>query len=410
MGIRKTGLTIIACLFWATINSRLRNAEELMNLISSARNNDKCIIIKVFEDRNYETLYNIASLSSDFIETSIYASNPDDGFIIEKYGVKAFPSIVVLNPEGHLLLPAKKISSPAEIEDYAEVALSMKAELNPMAQMDMDYRNNAMDINRLFEYIGKRTDLGLDNSEMIDRYATVAPQKNLMNEKILFLFVERNRVNVPGKFCTFMQENKEQIKIILKLSDERFNHFIDKSIESSFLNVCKNRDEYALPQLVNIKTDFCTENRDIIYNEYLTRYFYETRQPLKLLNQANAFVSLITQHRQTHRKKTTPLYSVTEGNYASKMVKTAQYVVETLSHKAALNDALNWISIAEQMTHSNIAEIYETRAYILYKLGNRETAIQNIEQAYHLIDHRDTDEKKNLGTILVKMKRGEKVF
>jgi hypothetical protein len=396
---------------------------ELRDLLYSAKNEGKCILIKVFDTdvaTFYDSVFFSNSFSNRFLEKSLYASNPSDIAIINNYKVRTYPSIILLNSNGNLILPVKQINNFTEMANYVEQAYSMKEEY-PIAQMDLDYQNNKMDKNAICEYIRKRTFLGLDNGDIIDNYALSASTDELLRKEILLLFLEQNNINIPGSFCDFLEQNQETIKNILKLSDERFSRLTDKAADHNFLKICKTQNESALNHIINWKIKLLpSENQDIIYNEYMTRYFYHTYQPLKLADHARACADAIFKHKKaedekkfSHRNKslyTSPLsYSHTYVWYAGKLRNVAQYVVETLSVKSMLNRALAWSIAAEQLSNEKY-DVFETQAYILYKLGKKDEAIDNMEKAYSMIPENNTEQKEAVGVNLIKMKRGEKVY
>jgi hypothetical protein len=422
MDMKKIGI-IIAFIFSISVSKAEYNA-ELLELVHSAKSKDKLILIKVFNTDLSQFPFDSDSVSSGnkFIEATFYASNPAGVAIINEYRVESYPSIILLNSNGNLILPVKEVNSFSEVEEYMETASKMKYEAKPLAQLDLDYRTNKMNKNSIFEYIIKRTSLGLDNSEIIDKYTQSVTTTDLLNKNTLLLFLDENTMNIPGQFFSFTEKNQEEIKQILKLSDERFQRLTDKSIEYNFQKICKSKNESALNHIIDIKINTSnTVNREVVYNEYMTRYFHATYQPLKLANQARAYVNAIFKHKEQQDKeissKNKRLFSPQFKNnntayimYSAKLRDAAQYVVETLSAKSILNDALSWTITAEQFADAARYDIHETQAYILYKLGKKEDAINSMERAYNLIPHDNVEQRKSIGFNLIKMKRGEKIY
>jgi hypothetical protein len=399
------------------------NAEraELHELVYSAKNKDKLILLKACNSDVLDAFSDSTAFSDRFIEASLYASNPSDLAIINEYKVEAYPSIILLNSHGHLILPVKQVNNLAEIEEYMEKALKMKHESKPLAQLDLEYRSDKMNKSALYEYISKRTSLGLDNSEMIDKYTRLATSNDLLDEKTLLLFIDENNFNIPGSFCSFIKQNREEIQQILKLGDERFYRLTEKSVEYNFQKICQNKNEAELNHIVELKANvFNSGDREILYNEYMTRYFHSTYQPLKLIDYAREYVNSVLKYQEQQEKDfyeaNKRLFSPSLKNSAvhtmcaSKLRNAAQYVVEIMSAKSMLNDALLWSIKAEQLAGDNRHDIYETRAYILYKLGRRDEALDNMEKAYNAIHQDNIEQKKNVGFNLIKMKRGEKIY
>jgi hypothetical protein len=399
------------------------NAEsaELRELLYSAKSKDKLILLKIFNANSPELPFDSTSFSDRFIEVSLYASNSSDLAIINEYRVEAYPSIVLLNSHGHLILPVKQVDNLFEIEGYMGKALTMKHELKPLAQFDLEYRSGKMNKSSLYEYIGKRTSLGLDNSEMIDKYTRMATPDELLDKKILLLFIDENNFNIPGPFCSFVEQNQEKIRQILKLGDERFFRLTEKSIEYNFQKICRNKDEAGLSHIIETRANiFNAGDMEILRNEYMTRYFHNTYQPLKLIDYANEYVNSVLKYKdqqeeilsENNKRLFSPSFknSAVRIMCASKLRNAAQYIVEIMSAKSALNDALSWCIKAEQLAGDDRYNIYETQAYLLYKLGRKNEALANMEKAYNSIHQDNIEQKKNVGFNLIKMKRGEKIY
>ncbi|MDR2466088.1 MAG: thioredoxin family protein [Prevotellaceae bacterium] len=419
--------TVITLLLIINSAASAESDTEFRKLVNSAKGADKCILIKVFGNDPHSEFFDTPYQKEHFIEASLYLSDYRDAEIIRKYNVNAFPSVIVLNPDGNLLLPVKKVNTPREIDEYADLASKVKSEPNPMAQQDLDYGTNKMNAAAMLEYIEKRTSYGMDNGEVMDKYVSMVAPADMFNKRTLLLFLENNNINVPGACCFFVKQNQEKIKTVLQLSDERFVRLIDKSIEFRFDNICKNSDEFALSQIVDLKSSLSSIDKALIENEYATKYFYGTRQPLKLMNQSRIYADLIMQHyertkaeqpnpikskRSSIKDKKSPLSSVVSlpVAHAARLRNLSQYVVETLSVKSILDDALTWSIFAEQISNTARFDIPETRAYILYKLGRKDEAVEVMEKAYASVPHDNLDSKKLIGLNLIKMKRGDKIY
>jgi hypothetical protein len=413
--------TVILMVFIFSAMTGNAESVELGELLYSAKNRDKLVLLKVFDSESSAFPFDSISFSDRFVEASLYVSNPSDLAIINEYKVETYPCIILLNSHGHLLLPVKQVNNLAEVKEYAEQALKMRYESKPLAQFDLEYRSNKMNKLSLYEYIGKRTSLGLDNSEIIDRYAHLAAPNDLLDMKTLLLFIDENSFSIPGFFCSFLEQNQEEIKQILKLSDERFYRMAEKSLEYNFQKICQKNDEDRLNHLIEVKANiFNTGDPEILRNEYMTRYFHDTYQPLKLIYYAREYVNSTLKYKErqekefseTNKRLFSPSFknSAVRTMCAAKLRNAAQYVVEIMSAKAILTDALSWSIRAEQLSDDDKYDIYETQAYILYKLGRKDEAFANMEKAYNSIPSDNIEQRKNIGFNLIKMKRGEKIY
>jgi hypothetical protein len=419
MNMKKVIVSIVFIFLSALIRAE---SAEWNELLYSAKNKNKLILLKVLNSEISGFSLDSISFADRFIEASLYAFNPADREIINEYRIESYPSVILLNQNGHLILPVKKVDSFSELETYVEKALKIKYDSKPLAQLDLEYRNNKMNKASMYEYIGKRTSLGLDNSSIIDKYTQMAVPNDLLHRKTLMLFMSENRFNIPGAFCTFMNQNQEEIKQALKLGDERFYRLANRSVEYNFQKACERKDEAVLTDIINTEVSILNadDDKDILYNEYMTRYFHATYQPLKLIGQTQEYVAAIFKYKDLQEKKFNDKRnvhfspelknSIVRTRCAFRLRDAAQYIVEIMSAKSILNSALSWTVHAGELAGDNRCEIFETRAYILYKLGKRDEAIANMEKAYNSILQNDIEQKKNIGLNLIKMKRGEKVY
>jgi tetratricopeptide (TPR) repeat protein len=391
---------------------------ELGELLYSAKNNDKLILLEIHYSAMSAFSLDSISCVDQFIRTSLYASDPADLAIINEYRVESYPSIVLLNSDGHLLLPVKRIDHPSELEPYMEKALNMKHDSKPLAQFDLEYRNDRMNRASLYEYITKRTSLGLNNSNIIDRYTQLVSPADLLNRKTLMLFIDENSFNIPGTFCSFVEQHQENIKQMLKLGDERFARLTEHSIEYNFRKICADKNESAIRRLVDFKATLSNiDDKELLYDEYLIRYLHANYQPLELVNRTRDYVAAVLKQIDVHENgskqtgfRSSLRYGAVQIAGAFRLNRAAQHIVEITSAKSILNEALAWNVKAEQLADSNKSDIYETRAYILYKLGKRDEAIELMEKAYTSTSKNKIEQKKDVGCNLIKMKRGEKIY
>lgn len=362
--------------------------------------------------------------TSNFINVRLTPSNAAYSSVVSNYQVNSFPAYLYLNKSTLLLLPAVKTNSTENLLINTRSAIAQQHEKSPLAQMDLDFSQQKLSKVALYDYIQKRTALGFDNADIIDAYAQKSSLSDLLTKPKLALFLQQNNCNADGYFLSVIDKEKEKVMLVLGINELAFYRLITTSFTYTFDKICKNRDEDALNALIAIKIkNSSNEDAGIIKNELLAKYYYQTKQPLKLANFATAYADAIIKYNEsikTKKVKTPAAKSLfpsassqgsTEASneiYALKLRDAAQYMAETLTNKNLLNLALTWSLKATEMF--NCFSGYETQAYILYKLGKRTEAIHCMEKATTLVPSQDDSQMRDLSVRLVKMKRGERIF
>lgn len=356
---------------------------------------------------------------ADFVNFRTTPFDRDYETILRRYDLHGSQQFIFVNGDGHLLAPIQNVASESELKELASHALKHRYEPKPLPQQDFDYKHGYMDKHATFDYIAKRTMADMDNADIIDSYASETATQDLLRLGTLSLLFEKNVINIPGSFYSILSENADKVKKTLKLSDADYNKLIEKSSERSFEKLCHLHDEVALERFVATKTSAHSKQMsEILKNEYYSKFYYKTRQPLKLANFASAYADAIINHkddgnlqdrnRALYQSPTSSGETFDKEACSLKLRTAAQYVVETLSSKTMLNNALNWSLKAIEMF--NCAINYETHAYVLYKLGKRNEAIDSMAKAYAMVSGKSAREMENMGIKLIKMKRGEKIF
>ena len=177
------------------------------------------------------------------------------------------------------------------------------------------------------------------------------------------------------------------------------------------------------------------EEKNIIANEYRAKFYYNTKQPVLLANYVTLYANtLMEQGVDVANTEDIELVEIVPNvntkalfpsgfsaeflnaqrneeidiAYSFKLRDAAQYMVEMISNKRMLNNALLWSQKAIEL-FDNFSN-YETQAYILYKLGKRSEAIASMEKAYKVAPDTEDLVKEKVEAKLIMMKRGERIF
>ncbi|MDR2562775.1 MAG: hypothetical protein LBC98_02400 [Prevotellaceae bacterium] len=420
MSIKRNVTIVLFVLFSISANAQTSIVYEsgrFEQILAQAKTATKPVMIEIQTTESVHTEW--AYDRSDFINFKTTPFDRDYEIIMRRYDLQGPQQFIFVNGEGQLLAPIQNVASENELKKLVEQALKYKNDPKPLPQQDFDYRHGYMDKHAIFDYIAKRTVVELDNADIIDNYAAGIAAAELLKISTLSILFEKNTMNIPGNFYAFINENADKVKKTLKINNDEYNRIIEKSTEKCFEKLCLAHDEAAIEKLIATKTA-CLNNQMsvIVKNEYYSKFYYKTRQPLKLANCASAFADAIINHKDTEnlQERNRALYlSTTNSGEALdkeacslKLRTAAQYVVETLSSKTMLNNALVWSLKAIELFNCSVN--YETHAYVLYKLGKRREAIDSMAKAYAMISHKNIREMESMGIKLIKMKRGEKIF
>lgn len=392
---------------------------------------------EVYDNDNVGRLYN-----SSFVNYQLTPSDNDYQFIINQYKIKTIPANIFIQPEGGALVHVclSDNLSANDLISNAELAIAYSKDSKPVAQWDLEYNDKKQDKKFVFNYIEKRSTLGLDNADIIDHYATIA-KSELLKPAVVSLFLNKNKyINANGTYFRHALENRKEIQSILKIDDNKFNEILVRSVDNKFAMACDAKCEVLLKQAIDAKLALINPNTEedstVIQNEYRTKFYYSTKQPLLLANfvmeYANTILELeqqnLSQKTMAETKGVNPkalfpaTFSMNEVKnvsrlsddeyldiaYSYKLRDAAQYVVEMLSNKRMLDNALVWSQKAIDL-FDNFSN-YETHAYILYKLGKRSEAIASMEKAYEVAPESESSVRAKVEAKLIKMKRGERIF
>ena len=288
-----------------------------------------------------------------------------------------------------------------------------------------EYRNNRTEKvgknkNSVYEQIVNLTKQGLNNADYIDIYAGMAHDRDMLKPNVLELFLNKNDINVTGEFARFVSKNSSKVMAISNMDEAEYSALFSRFADREFDRICESRSESdnfessIYESKINDLVRYIAANNgnvdpELLRAEYMTRYYYKTKQALKLADYAPRFADAIIRQGENDSPKIYMSASNANSNneiYAMKLSSAAQFIVETLSHKQTLNNALTWSIKAVEL--SGNSSNYETQAYLLYKLGKRNEAIVCMEKAYTLAP--GFEELGEISMRLVKMKRGERIF
>jgi hypothetical protein len=425
---------------WEQVLQKAKKENKLVFIDVSGTNCSACeqILATIYTNDDVGKLYN-----SNFINYRILPQNDKHAFLVSRYNIKSFPAYFYIRPDEALLYSSDHNSTTDDFIANADLAIKERNAEKPIGQWDLEYKVKKPEGKFLYAYIEKRTSLALNNADIIDQYASVVPDGDVLKKNALSLFLKNEQINANGAFFRFILDKQEKVKNILHLNNAQFQQILSNSIDYSFDKACKAKSEALLNdviegQLACMKTIGHKES-EIIRNEYRTKFYYATKQPVLLSNYVTLYANTIINQKEEIKKQEGEKQRDKKDNrtvnkkalfplsftmhmmqkdeleqldvaYSFKLRDAAQYVVEMLSNKTMLNNALTWSKKAIELF--DYFSNYETHAYVLYKLGKRSEAIACMEKAYAVAPSADESgsAKEQVEAKLIKMKRGERIW
>lgn len=416
--------------------------------VQKAKNENKLIFVEVLNadlddynsaltsnnNDNISNLYN-----NSFVNYRLTHNNEKYTYIVNRYKINKFPTYIYIQPNGILNYTISGDLSLQAFESNAQTAIKYKNESKPIAQWDLEYESQKNDKRFVYEYIEKRTILGFDNADIIDQYAKLVPTNDLLKSPIINLLLERNKaINADGALYRIVISNQEKVKKALLNKDSQLEQILLNCADYTFNKACKTKNEKLLESFITAKLALGNpanhEDSVIIQNECRAKFYYTTKQPVLMANFVHIYADMIMKQelKKEEQEETVvvnnintkglfpsllsqsskPLHQTEQIDiaYSFKLRDAAQYVVEMLSNKAMLNNALIWSQKAIEL-FDNFSN-YETHAYVLYKLGKRREAITTMEKAYAVAPSSSESSliRENVEAKLIKMKRGERIW
>ena len=185
-------------------------------LIKTARKEGKPIFVDVYTDwcppckrmdREIFPQQNVGNkYNPSFMNYKLDAEKGEGIGIAKNFGVGAFPTYLYLDAQGNLLHRAIGFFDAPAFIAHANTALSLGSEKNTIGSLDEQFKSGQKDPEFLQLYIRKKAELGLDNSEAINRYMEITPVSELSSAQEL-LFLGRNISNANSRAMVFLMTN-----------------------------------------------------------------------------------------------------------------------------------------------------------------------------------------------------------
>lgn len=345
--------------------------------------------------------------NASFINYALDAEKGEGVELALKYKVGSYPTYLFVNGDGVLLYRSLG-SMPAEkFLTEAVTALGEYADPKPFAGWEDEYESRKNEKQFVWDYIQKRKKLKLSCADQLDQYFSLCTTDELFQSALLPDLTQYTNMNSDGPFYKFLVRNKDSIRLLIK---EKYgkNVFVDQFLvfvaKNDVDRAIENRDEKLLTLVCTLLTSLPQDDSPVDWRvgEAKMKYYSKTNNPKVLLQVMKGYSrSVMRFDTRKIRVKDSLALDQFDKDLAAGKIKAgkpedleytrkakgsafitshayrirdmAKAVFQVIPDPSALKEALEWIRIAE--TYSDNFTIYETRANLYYKLGQKREAI-----------------------------------
>lgn len=443
----KRQLIIITSLFFSVLGFSQGIVFEhgtWKEIIEKAKQNNKSIFIDVYTSwcgpckkmsKDIFPLTEVGKVyNENFICYQLDGEKGDGIQIVNKYGVRVYPTYLFIKADGTLYY---KASGTMSAKDF--IALSIKAltEINdpkPIAVWNKEYLEKKGDPKFILDYMTKRSMLGMSTVSLFDEYLKLIPDEERTSATAIELYKkEGNYLKVNSLAYKNLLKNKNTFvgKLFgythIYLLAGVMNTMRDAATSKNELLLAAAIDAYdQLPEISSLK------QKDEIYMEYYRRtgdtnnYFryakdfcnnqlmkiskdsIEKKDKLAIQQIEKQFIAdvfaKIDSTQLAHLKEFSA--HAERNRIGESLNNIAWEVFQQVSDKDLLSNALSWSKRSLELSPKNPSWL-DTYANLLYKLGQKQEAISVEEQALCFADKKNI---KGLEDTLRKIKANEKTW
>ncbi len=158
----------------------------------------------------------------------------------EKYGVKAFPTLLWIDAEGNIM---HRLVGGRSAKALIEVAKIANDPEKNWGSMERKFKNGEHSIAFLQDYILTASEVKVDTKEAAEIYYAQRKEEDLFNRKDLDILAATIHSTSDEKF-TFLLKNREKFYEVIKKS--KLDNFISKKMQSEMVAVERSGDETVI--------------------------------------------------------------------------------------------------------------------------------------------------------------------
>jgi len=374
--------------------------------------------------------------NGNFICYQVDAEKSEGVDFAKLYGVKSYPTYLFFNPDGTIFCKASKAMSAKYLIGVSDQALAIMYDSKSMDVMEKEYAVKKDDPAFLKWYIWKRSNLGLSNAFLFDKYLKLIPEEERTSATVVNLYKE------DGKFLrvnSFAFNNLQKYSSTFDQTLGAVNLLIFTCVKNTIGDAAESKNEKLFDMAMSVYNQLPQEGLPMKKDELFMLYYDETGETGKYLKHTarfcNKYLMKISNDTIEQRNKANVVMfdqmaksgafsSIKDANILTKLKEQAAHsestkisnelnslsndVFESSFDKKMLKNALKWSERSLELSPDNV-QLMETSANLLYKLGQKKEAIAKEEEALNKLPKVDSNRYK-MEEVLVKMKAGEKTW
>lgn len=373
--------------------------------------------------------------NENFICYQVDAEKGDGAEMAKMYEVQSYPTYLFFNADGSIFCKSSKAMSARNFISVSRKALAIMYESRPMDVLERAYAAKKDDPAFLTGYIRQRSNRGLSNAFIFDKYLTLLPEEERTSETVADLYIKEGKfLRINSVAYENLQKNKAKFDEALGSVDFLAFTAIRNTIDDAALSKDEQLlatamlayDQLSKKELVLSKDElymmyYKKTGETDQYLEYTTNYCNNnlmkiSNDTIDQRDQRNLQVVEQMIHSGVISMKDTALLAKMKENAAhternkisNNLNSLSREVFDMTSNKKMLKNALKWSERSIELSPDN-AQLLETYASLLYKLGKNKDAIAKEEEALNKIAKEDVA-RYRVEETLVKMKAGEKTW
>lgn len=388
--------------------------------------------------------------NSDFLCYKVDGEKGEGILLSKKYEILELPTFVFIRPDGSQFYRMVGSMKADRFIAESKKALAKMEDSKPLNAWEQEYEGNKNDPSFLLKYIKKRDSLGLSSHKLFDEYLKLLPDTKRTGPSVIEIY-EKEEENLSVISLAYSNLLQNRLTFEKSMGPIRVNYIIEMAIKNSLLMAKWNKNENLLSNVTAAFNSFsqdilCLNNKgfytpfyfkDEIYMEYYKTNKDTANYYMHAVNMGNNELLKITNSQIIQRDKSniqqfekaiksgqidSALFSknlknmraFVKNSFKNSVSWRLNYLAETffneVSDKQRLQDALLWSKRAIELSPGN-ADLINTYANILYKLGKKKEAIAKEEEILHRINKGKSPQKyKDKEKSIQKMKAGEKIW
>lgn len=381
----------------AAANNKLLFVDVYTNWCKPCKEMDKT----VFNKKEVGDMYN-----KDFINIKINAESSIGEPIARQYGVTGYPTYLFISGNGELVYKFSGLEPVHELIRKGNIALGEKNNTKPIGKWMMDYSSNKNNKAFMYEYLMQRSKLQLESTEEFDQYLSLlAPSKQLSDSTISLILMNTAKLDIYSNVFKLLWIHYHSL-VKNGVYTEKLNKLLELSMRMGSHAIYKSGSEEALHTFLELNKTSPERSLSPQNWEHEEVFYRLNKRPQDYLKIVVPKLEAQLTLNAIKNKRAEELEVL-----ATCLNNAASFLFMYFNDKPTLNRAHQLISSATELKPSLYPTqflIWRTYANVLYKLGNKQQAIENMKKAIDLITEDDSrfNFKEHFKNDLDKMEKG----